>query len=92
MLLDGTDNLEKALRWMNQPKGRNCTNPVLVTSYEYLRTLGESQPSFCNVEIGLLLCDEGHRLKNTGKHLNIIWTAVVDVHTQSPRLGKCCPC
>lgn len=65
VLLDGTNNLEKALRWMNQPRGRNCTNPVLVTSYEYLRTLGETHPQFCSVEIGLLLCDEGHRLKNT---------------------------
>ncbi|GJE87000.1 DNA repair protein [Phanerochaete sordida] len=65
VLLDGTDNLGKALRWMEQPRGRNCTNPVLITSYEYLRSLGESHPAICSLEIGLLLCDEGHRLKNT---------------------------
>lgn len=36
---------------------------VLIVSYETLRTL---QPYLAAAEIGLLLCDEGHRLKNGG--------------------------
>ena len=43
-------------------KGRAIINPVLIVSYETLRI-------YCDVlvktEIGLLLCDEGHRLKNS---------------------------
>jgi hypothetical protein len=39
---------------------------VLIVSYETLRTL---QPYLANVEVGLLLCDEGHRLKNGGMRL-----------------------
>ena len=46
---------------------------VLVCSYEYLRGLTISYPSICNLEIGLLLCDEGHRLKNTDSKT---WTAL----------------
>lgn len=36
---------------------------VLIVSYETLRTL---EASLAGCEIGLLLCDEGHRLKNSG--------------------------
>ncbi|KAF8491680.1 hypothetical protein BU17DRAFT_72655 [Hysterangium stoloniferum] len=36
---------------------------MLIVSYETLRTL---QPYLVNVEVGLLLCDEGHCLKNGG--------------------------
>lgn len=35
--------------------------PVLIASYETLRTLGAE---LAGCEIGLLVCDEGHRLKN----------------------------
>ena len=41
--------------------GRSVTRPVLIVSYETLRlNVGE----LADVPIGLLLCDEGHRLKN----------------------------
>ncbi len=36
----------------------------MIVSYETLRTLG---PYLVNCHIGLLLCDEGHRLKNSGE-------------------------
>lgn len=35
----------------------------MIVSYETLRTLSEY---LANCTIGLLLCDEGHRLKNSG--------------------------
>jgi SNF2 family DNA or RNA helicase len=38
---------------------------VMIVSYETLRTL---TALLANCNIGLLLCDEGHRLKNSGKH------------------------
>lgn len=37
----------------------------MIVSYETLRTLCEE---LAGCEIGLMLCDEGHRLKNSGKH------------------------
>jgi DNA repair and recombination protein RAD54 and RAD54-like protein len=37
---------------------------VMIVSYETLRTL---TVHLNNCRIGLLLCDEGHRLKNSGK-------------------------
>ncbi|CCH44834.1 DNA repair and recombination protein [Wickerhamomyces ciferrii] len=42
-------------------KGRNVVRPVLIISYETLRRNVENLK---NTEIGLLLADEGHRLKN----------------------------
>lgn len=36
---------------------------VMIVSYETLRTLSVH---LANCSIGLLLCDEGHRLKNSG--------------------------
>lgn len=36
---------------------------VMIVSYETLRTL---TTHLANCNIGLLLCDEGHRLKNSG--------------------------
>ncbi|KTW27723.1 hypothetical protein T552_02163 [Pneumocystis carinii B80] len=41
--------------------GKNVVQPVLIISYETLR-MNIDQLKNCN--IGLLLCDEGHRLKN----------------------------
>lgn len=38
--------------------------PVMIVSYETLRNL---QEELGNTEVGLLLCDEGHRLKNAGR-------------------------
>ena len=37
----------------------------MIVSYETLRTLSEY---LANCSIGLLLCDEGHRLKNSGMY------------------------
>ncbi|KIJ16756.1 hypothetical protein PAXINDRAFT_175980 [Paxillus involutus ATCC 200175] len=53
--------LEKVGRWV-EARGRNVTQPVMIVSYETLRTLSVY---LANCSIGLLLCDEGHRLKNS---------------------------
>ncbi|KAG8926713.1 DNA-dependent ATPase protein rad54 [Tulasnella sp. 417] len=53
--------IEKVRRWV-QAKGRNVTQPVMIVSYETLRTLTNE---LANCPVGLLLCDEGHRLKNS---------------------------
>ncbi|KAJ7632714.1 DNA repair protein, SNF2 family [Roridomyces roridus] len=53
--------LEKVARWV-AASGRNVTQPVMIVSYETLRTLSAH---LANCSIGLLLCDEGHRLKNS---------------------------
>ncbi|KAG1803758.1 DNA repair protein, SNF2 family [Suillus plorans] len=52
----------KVVRWV-EATGRNVTQPVMIVSYETLRTL---TAHLANCSIGLLLCDEGHRLKNSG--------------------------
>lgn len=71
--------IEKVNRWVSA-HGRNVTQPgkflysvaqvdnlssfqVMIVSYETLRTLSVH---LANCSIGLLLCDEGHRLKNSG--------------------------
>ncbi|KAJ3090623.1 DNA-dependent ATPase protein rad54 [Quaeritorhiza haematococci] len=43
-------------------KGRCVVTPVLIISYESLRAYS---PTLAKCEIGLMLCDEGHRLKNS---------------------------
>ncbi|KAH7889374.1 DNA repair protein, SNF2 family [Phlebopus sp. FC_14] len=53
--------LAKVGRWV-EARGRNVTQPVMIVSYETLRTLSVH---LANCSIGLLLCDEGHRLKNS---------------------------
>ncbi|KAH8107002.1 DNA repair protein SNF2 family [Cristinia sonorae] len=53
--------LERVARWV-AAGGRNVTQPVMIVSYETLRTL---TAHLANATIGLLLCDEGHRLKNS---------------------------
>ncbi|KAJ2157073.1 DNA-dependent ATPase protein rad54, partial [Coemansia sp. RSA 370] len=56
------DKVARSLRSFMAARGRMVIHPVLIISYETLRThigiLGASP-------IGLLLCDEGHRLKNS---------------------------
>lgn len=50
-----------AIRQWAQASGRAIVRPVLIISYETLRrNVGE----LLATEVGLLLCDEGHRLKN----------------------------
>lgn len=51
---------ETVQRW-SDCQGRAIVHPVMIVSYETLRNL---QELLSNTEIGLLLCDEGHRLKN----------------------------
>ncbi|KAI0709235.1 DNA repair protein, SNF2 family [Earliella scabrosa] len=53
--------LERVARWI-AACGRNVSQPVMIVSYETLRTLSAY---LANCTIGLLLCDEGHRLKNS---------------------------
>ncbi|KAI0054159.1 DNA repair protein SNF2 family [Auriscalpium vulgare] len=55
------DLLERVERWV-AAGGRNVTQPVMIVSYETLRTL---TVHLAGARIGLLLCDEGHRLKNS---------------------------
>lgn len=54
-------------------------NEVMIVSYETLRTLSAHLAS-CS--IGLLLCDEGHRLKNSG--------LCPLLYSTRPRLKSCC--
>ena len=42
-------------------KGRAVVHPVLIVSYETLRIYADI---IAKTDIGLMLCDEGHRLKN----------------------------
>lgn len=64
LVIDGTLSkeamIESVRRWCDT-RGKSVTRPVMIVSYETLRNLttvlGEA-------EVGLLLCDEGHRLKN----------------------------
>ncbi|KAK7467214.1 DNA-dependent ATPase protein rad54 [Stygiomarasmius scandens] len=53
--------LTKVAQWV-AARGRSVTQPVMIVSYETLRTL---TVYLANCTIGLLLCDEGHRLKNS---------------------------
>ncbi|KAI0093730.1 DNA repair protein, SNF2 family [Irpex rosettiformis] len=53
--------LQKVARWV-AAGGRNVSQPVMIVSYETLRTL---TAHIAGATIGLLLCDEGHRLKNS---------------------------
>ncbi|KAK7054769.1 DNA-dependent ATPase protein rad54 [Paramarasmius palmivorus] len=53
--------ITKVTQWV-AATGRNVIQPVMIVSYETLRTLSEY---LANCTIGLLLCDEGHRLKNS---------------------------
>lgn len=73
--------LQRVARWV-AASGRNVSQPgtttpshlrtvridlayiVMIVSYETLRTL---TVHLNNCRIGLLLCDEGHRLKNSGE-------------------------
>ena len=76
----GKAELIPAVRRWVQARGRSVTLPgqlqlagriltltlltVMIVSYETLRTL---QDELANCQIGLLLADEGHRLKNAGR-------------------------
>ncbi|KAL0076835.1 P-loop containing nucleoside triphosphate hydrolase protein [Phycomyces blakesleeanus] len=62
LVLNNTDSKEKTAelkQWA--AKQGQLANPVLIISYESLRAYGKC---LSKCPIGLLLCDEGHRLKN----------------------------
>ncbi|KAF2445479.1 helicase swr1 [Karstenula rhodostoma CBS 690.94] len=62
--IDGKASKEELIQQIKQwciASGRSVVRPVLIVSYETLRlNAGE----LAQTPIGLLLCDEGHRLKN----------------------------
>ncbi|KAI1000134.1 DNA repair protein [Podosphaera aphanis] len=55
------DELQQQLRQWAIATGRSVTRPVIIVSYETLRLNVEELK---HTKIGLMLCDEGHRLKN----------------------------
>lgn len=55
------EELTQQLRQWAIASGRAVTRPVIIVSYETLRLNVEELK---NTKIGLMLCDEGHRLKN----------------------------
>jgi len=62
--IDGKASKEELTRQLRQwaiSSGRAVTRPVIIVSYETLRLNVEELK---NTPIGLMLCDEGHRLKN----------------------------
>ena len=62
--IDGKASKEELTRQLRQwaiASGRSVTRPVIIVSYETLRLNVEELK---NTPIGLMLCDEGHRLKN----------------------------
>lgn len=62
--IDGKASKEELTRQLRQwaiSSGRAVTRPVIIVSYETLRLNAEELK---NTKIGLMLCDEGHRLKN----------------------------
>lgn len=56
-----SSELSEKLKQWGSAEGRRVTHPVLVISYETLR---RNSTELGTTEIGLLLADEGHRLKN----------------------------
>jgi DNA repair and recombination RAD54-like protein len=62
--IDGKASKEELTQQLRQwaiASGRAVTRPVIIVSYETLRLNVEELK---NTQIGLMLCDEGHRLKN----------------------------
>jgi len=62
--IDGKASKEELIRQLRQwaiATGRSVTRPVIIVSYETLRLYADELK---NTPIGLMLCDEGHRLKN----------------------------
>ncbi|BGP40059.1 DNA-dependent ATPase protein rad54 [Rhodotorula kratochvilovae] len=65
----GNDLLKQVRQWC-ATKGKQVMTPVVIVSYEKLRTLTDE---LGEAEVGLLLADEGHRLKNSE---NLTYTAL----------------
>ncbi|KAF9912199.1 DNA-dependent ATPase protein rad54 [Linnemannia zychae] len=56
------EDTNNAMRQWASARQRMVVNPVLIISYESLRMYA---PILAQTPIGLMLCDEGHRLKNS---------------------------
>lgn len=56
----------------------------MIVSYETLRTLSTH---LAQCSIGLLLCDEGHRLKNSGRETQIIRSCSLILSTRLPHFS-----
>ncbi|EMG46127.1 RAD54 DNA repair and recombination protein RAD54 [Candida maltosa Xu316] len=56
-----SSDLGTALQQWSTAQGRNIVRPVLIVSYETLR---RNVDKLAGTEVGLMLADEGHRLKN----------------------------
>jgi len=63
LAMDGgsKDEIDKKLKLFMFQQGRRIMNPVLIISYETFRAHAEV---LNKSEIGIVICDEGHRLKN----------------------------
>ncbi|XP_017842273.1 DNA repair and recombination protein RAD54-like [Drosophila busckii] len=53
-----------------------CGTPVLLISYETFRLYA---PILCKTEVGMVICDEGHRLKNSD---NLTYQALMGLRTK----------
>ncbi|GAA6061297.1 hypothetical protein JCM10212_004703 [Sporobolomyces blumeae] len=69
----GNELLKQVRQWCST-KGKSVVTPVVIVSYEKLRTLTDE---LGNTEIGLLLADEGHRLKNSA---NNTYTSLMQIN------------
>ena len=70
-VIDGKATKEELTTQMRQwsiASGRSVTRPVLIVSYETLRL---NIDELRDTKIGLILCDEGHRLKNADSNTYI---------------------
>lgn len=64
LALDGKlsgEELQQTMKHWKDATGRGIVRPAMIVSYETLRM---NASVLAGAEIGLLLCDEGHRLKN----------------------------
>ncbi|KAK6352804.1 DNA-dependent ATPase protein rad54 [Orbilia brochopaga] len=77
--VDGKATKEELISQLKQwaiASGNQIVRPVLIVSYETLRLYAKE---LGNTEIGLMLCDEGHRLKN-GESLT--FTALTELNVK----------
>lgn len=72
--LMGNDSVSQAINQWGKARGRNIVKPVLIISYETLR---RNVDQLNNCPVGLLLADEGHRLKNCE---SLTYTSLNDIN------------
>jgi DNA repair and recombination protein RAD54 and RAD54-like protein len=58
----GKEEIDKKLKLFMAQQGRRIMNPVLIISYETFRA---HSAVLTKAPLGLVICDEGHRLKNS---------------------------